>query len=69
MLRHDEIADHGAKVGGECGEDVQRLGVQPPAALQRLAVDGDVAGAIVAECECAERLGQGIAVERAENIT
>src|ERR1700694_1674951 len=63
-----EIADHGAELGGEGGEHVQRLGIEPSAAFQRLAVDRDVPGSVVAERELAQRRGERVGVERLEEI-
>src|SRR5262245_13776606 len=53
-----EIANHGAKVGCKRGQHVQRLGIEPAAAPQRLAVDGNVPGAPLAERELAQRCGK-----------
>jgi hypothetical protein len=50
----DEVADHGGKLGGEGGQDMQGLGIVTAAAPERFAVNGDVARRGIAEHEFAE---------------
>ena len=57
--------DDDRKPGGEGRDHVQRLAVASPTALQRLAVDGEVAGPGAREREGAERAAQRVGVERA----
>ncbi len=47
---------------------MQRLGVEPPAAFQRLAVDRDVPGPIVSQRELAECRGERIGIEALKKV-
>ena len=58
-----QIANHDAEVGSEGGEHMQGLAIKRPAARQRLAVDRDVAGFVLAGDECAKGRGKGVGVE------
>ena len=51
-----QVADDNRQPRGERRDHVQRLGIEPAAALQRLTVDGDVARLTLAARERAERL-------------
>ena len=66
--RNREIANHRGQLRGESRDHVQRLGVEPAAAPQRLAVKGDMARFVAPAGEAAERPRQGVAVKRAEDI-
>jgi hypothetical protein len=64
----DEIADYRREAGGEGGEHMQRLGIVAAAALERLAIDGDVAGRGIAEGEPAKHASERVGIERKEDV-
>src|SRR6516162_6679503 len=65
---HHDIADDRGRTCGEGGEHVQGLGIEPPAAFQRLAVNGDMPSHGAPAGKRTKSLGQGIAIERLKNI-
>jgi len=66
--RHDEVADHRPELGRKGREHVQRRGVEPAAAAQRLAVKRDVPARRLAARVASERRRQGVRVESLEEV-
>ena len=65
---HHQVADHRAQVRRKRGQHMDGLGVEPTAALERLAADGDVAGRGPFERPPPKRQGQRVAVKGVKEI-